>query len=104
MKLVFCTCPPAEAESLVRQLLEERLIGCANIIPGVRSLYRWKGAIEEETEAVLFMETPSGRADAALARLAELHSYDVPKIVVLDPERCSAEYLGWLRGVTTPDR
>ena len=50
MRVVFCTCPPDEAKSLAQRLVEERLIACANILPGVTSVYRWEGAICEDDE------------------------------------------------------
>ncbi len=96
MRIIFATCSPAEAEPLVERLLEERLIGCANILPGVRSHYVWEGSICRDEEVVLFMETTDQRCEAATARLRALHSYDVPKIVVLDPLDVDARYLGWL--------
>lgn len=99
MRIIFATCSPAEAEPLVERLLEERLIGCANIVPGVRSLYVWKGEICRDEEVVLFMETTSEQAGAATQRLRELHSYDVPKIVVLDPMDVDADYRVWLSEV-----
>ena len=92
MRLIFCTCSPEEAEGLVRQLLEERLIGCANLIPGVRSLYHWEGRICDDGEVVLFMETAAEQVGAACARLAELHGYDVPKIIVIDPDHVHPGY------------
>lgn len=100
MRVIFCTAPPDAAPGLVRTLLEERLIGCANIIPGVRSMYWWEGAIQDDTEVVLLIETPTERLDAAIARLGELHPYEVPKIVALDPAAVNAPYVAWLRGVT----
>ncbi len=103
MRLIFSTCSEREAEGLVRQLLEERLIGCANVVPRVRSLYRWEGGICDDTEVVLFMESPADLVDRACARLGELHSYDVPKIIVLEPERVNAEYRAWLIDEATGD-
>lgn len=85
---------------MATRLLEERLIGCCNIVPGVRSLYWWEGELCRDEEVVMFMETTADRIEAATARLAELHPYDVPKIVVLDPESCDPRYLDWLRAVT----
>jgi periplasmic divalent cation tolerance protein len=86
----------------VRKLLEERLIGCANILPQVRSMYWWEGAIQDDGEVVLLMETPAARVDAAVARLEELHPYDVPKIVAIDAATVNAPYLAWLQQVTAP--
>jgi periplasmic divalent cation tolerance protein len=99
MRVIFATCSPAEADGLVERLLEERLIGCANLVPGVRSHYVWKGEICRDEETVLFMETTKERVEAAMQRIRELHSYDVPKIVVLDSTDVDADYGAWLAEV-----
>ena len=65
MRLIFSTCSLAESDALVNKLLEERLIGCANLIPGVRSRYWWEGEICSDEEVVLLMETSSERTPAA---------------------------------------
>ena len=102
MRVILATCSPSEADSLARALLEERLIGCANLIPGVRSHYWWQGELCSDEETLLLMETPASRVAAATTRLRALHSYDVPKIVVLDPADCDPAYRAWLEGVTEP--
>jgi periplasmic divalent cation tolerance protein len=99
MRVLFCTAPVDAAPQLVRRLLEEKLIGCGNILPGARSLYWWQGAIQDDAEAVIWMETTAQRVDAAIARLAQLHPYDVPKIVALDPAAVNEPYGAWLRAV-----
>jgi periplasmic divalent cation tolerance protein len=102
MRVIFSTCSPAEAEGLAERLLAERLIGCANLVPGVRSLYRWEGELCRDEEVVLLMETTADRIEAATERLRALHSYDVPKIIVIDPAGCDPEYRSWLEGVIGP--
>ena len=70
---LYATAPDAgTAASLARALVEERLIACGNVLPGVRSVYRWEGAVTEDAEAVLICKTTAANADAAAARLAEL--------------------------------
>jgi len=100
MRVVFCTAPPDVAPNLVKTLVEERLIACGNVIPNVRSFYWWEGEVQDDEEAVLFMETASERVDDMMTRLRELHPYDVPKIVVLSPDAVNAEYLAWARKET----
>ncbi len=100
MRIIFATCTPAEADALSRSLLEEQLIACANQLPGVRSHYRWQDEICCDEEVVLLMETRATLVDRACARLRELHSYDVPKIIVLDPVGCDPAYRTWLKAVT----
>lgn len=97
LRLIVCTAPPDRADKLARALLDERLIGCCNLIPAVRSLYWWEGAIQDEAEVVMLMETPIERLDAALAALECAHPYQVPKILVFAPDSAHAPYLAWLR-------
>ena len=100
MRVILATCSPDEADSLAERLLGERLIGCANLVPGVRSLYHWHGELCRDEEVLMLMETSDELAEAAARRLRELHSYDVPKIITLDPADCDPDYLAWLRQVT----
>lgn len=100
MRLIFATCAPGDAESLAEQLLDEHLIGCANLVPGVRSLYRWQGELCRDEEVVMLMETTAELAETATRRLRELHRYGVPKIITLDPADCDPDYRAWLREVT----
>lgn len=102
MRIVFVTCPPGAGEALVRTLLQERLVACGNILPGVRSLYRWKGELCDEPEEVLLMETADARLEAMMSRLAELHPYEVPKILAIDPADGWAPYLRWVDDETSP--
>ena len=99
MRILFATCSPQESDALVGTLLEERLIGCANVVPGVRSHYWWEGEICHDEEVLLFMETDDETVPAATRRLRELHSYDVPKILVLEPSDCDADYRSWLEAI-----
>ena len=93
--VVITTVPPAEADRIVRTLVEERLVACGNIVPSVRSLYVWKGELCNEEEALVVMETPRDRLSAATARLRALHPYECPKILVLDPTTVNGDYLAW---------
>jgi len=99
LQILFVTCAPRQADSLARTLLEERLVGCVNAIPGVVSHYWWQGAIERDEEVVLLMETTRERVAEAVTRLRALHDYDVPKIVVIDSADVNADYAAWLQGV-----
>ena len=99
LRLIFCTAPEAAAPALARTLLEARLIGCANLLGGTRSLYWWEGAIQDESETLMLMECPVEHCAAAVEALSAAHPYDVPKILVLAPEQVNAPYLDWLRQV-----
>jgi periplasmic divalent cation tolerance protein len=94
--LLLVTAPEAEARTLARRLVEERLAACGNVIPGVSSVYRWKGEVEEATEALLILKAPRAGGDALLRRIPELHSYDVPEILVLEVADGHPPYLDWV--------
>jgi periplasmic divalent cation tolerance protein len=99
MKLVIVSCSPGEAASLLDALLSERLVGCGNILPTVRSHYWWQGELCRDEESLLLMETEDDRISALMQRIPALHSYDVPKIVALEITDALPAYAGWLRGV-----
>lgn len=102
LRLLFCTAPADAAPALARQLLDARLIGCANLIPAVRSLYWWEGEIQDDAEVVMLMECPVQREAEAIAALCEAHPYDVPKVLALEPGAVNEPYLAWLRAACTP--
>jgi len=89
---------PEEAARLARTLVEERLAACASLIPGVESIYRWKGEVESATETMLLIKTGADQLAALEARLLELHSYETPEFLVLRVEAGSHPYLDWLQG------
>ncbi|MGE3477422.1 MAG: divalent-cation tolerance protein CutA [Rhodospirillaceae bacterium] len=89
-----------EALRIGRTLVNERLAACANILDGVHSIYRWQGAVEEAQEVVLILKTRTPLARKAIARVAALHSYDVPCAVAYDMSNGLAAYLDWI-GVAT---
>lgn len=82
---------------VVRQLLEESLIACGTILPGATSLYLWEGKIEEASEVILLIKTDQERSVPCMARLKEIHPYDVPEIILLEPEEVSGAYASWVR-------
>lgn len=86
-----------EARRIARLLVEERLAACANILAPCRSIYRWQGKVEEADEVPVIFKAASEGADALLARIAALHSYDVPAAVVWPIEATLAAYGEWVR-------
>ena len=98
---VLVTTAPDEATAarLARTLVEEKLAACVNVIPGVRSTYRWEGAVEEAAECLLVLKTTADAADAATARLVALHPYDVPEALLFTPQAGAADYLAWVVGM-----
>lgn len=90
-----------DAAALGRTLVEERLAACVNLLPAMSSIYRWQGAVETSNERQLVIKTTVGRVEALQRRIAELHPYDVPEILVLPVLEASTAYAAWLRDSTT---
>ena len=93
--VVLVTAPNAEAATLARTLVEERLAACVNQL-AVSSTYRWKDAVQVDNETLLVIKTTDDRAVALETRVQELHSYDVPEFIVVEPTAVSDTYLDWL--------
>jgi periplasmic divalent cation tolerance protein len=89
-----------EAERIGRIVVEERLAACINILPGVRSIYRWKGKIESADEVAAILKTSHDSANALIARIAALHSYDVPCVVNWPVDKVLRSYSDWVEGST----
>lgn len=85
-----------EASKIARTLIEEKLIACANIVPGIRSIYRWKGEICDDPELMLIMKTQTELFPALQKRVRELHSYEVPEVVGFPITVGSSDYLDWV--------
>jgi periplasmic divalent cation tolerance protein len=95
--VVLSTCGSAEeAASIARALVERRLAACVNIVPGVRSVYRWKGAVEEAGEWLLIVKSSQALFERLEEELRRMHSYETPEIVALPVAAGSASYLEWL--------
>ena len=95
--LVLTTVPDdASAETIARTLVEEQLVACANLLAPMVSIYRWKDAVERDTERQLVMKTTRARVAALEKRLKELHSYELPEFIVLPVDSGSEAYLGWV--------
>ena len=91
-----------EAARIARALVEERLAACVNIIPGVRSIYRWQGKVEDDREVLMVIKTNAESLDKLEERVRALHSYEVPEIIALRIDRGSEPYLDWLAGSVLP--
>lgn len=97
MIYLFWTCAnEEEGEKVVRNLLDERLIACASLIPQVKSLYRWDGKIEEGCEVKVILKTKPQHFDAILSTIESLGSYDVPELAQVEPTKVNPAYLSWL--------
>jgi periplasmic divalent cation tolerance protein len=85
-----------ESARIAQALVEEKLAACVNIIGPVRSIYRWRGAIESAHEYMLIIKAPMRRLSTLERRVRELHSYEVPEIVAVSLAAGSAPYVAWL--------
>lgn len=90
------------AAAIARALVEERLAACVQVLPRMRSIYRWEGTVHDEPEALLVAKTCAARADALEARVRALHPYEVPEVVRLDVAGGSPAYLAWVLAETKP--
>jgi len=89
----------ASAEQVARQLLDESLVACANILPPMRSLYVWEGERGEAAEIGVLFKTDASLLDRATARLAELHPYETPAVLGWRTDTAAAPTREWLRGL-----
>ena len=87
-----------EAERIGRQMVDERLVACVNILGPCRSIYWWQGAVETADEVPAIFKTSRAMADVLIARIAELHSYDVPCVTVWPIDKLPVDYANWIEG------
>ena len=98
---VYTTWPTTvEAEKAGRTLVERRLAACVNILPGMISHYRWEGKVDRAEETVMIVKTRASLAPAVSDAVKELHSYDVPAILVMPLESVEKGYFAWLLAET----
>jgi periplasmic divalent cation tolerance protein len=101
--LVMVTAPTADkAAELARTLVEEGLAACGNVVPGLRSIYRWEGKVHDEPEALLLLKTRAALFEALRARVVEVHPYQCPEVLRLDVAEGHAPYLQWIRDNVRP--
>ncbi len=101
---MYITCAGAdEAEALGRALVEERLAACANVLPGVRSVYRWQGALQRDAEAALLLKTRAALFEPLERRVRELHGYEAPCVVAWPIASASEPYARWVLKQTRED-
>jgi len=100
--LVLCTCPDvAWAESLAGSLVEQRLAACVNVLPDVRSTYRWEGSVERTQELLLLIKTTADRFDAVKEHIVFVHPYALPEVLAVNVAAGLDRYLDWVRSETT---
>jgi periplasmic divalent cation tolerance protein len=97
IRLVFTTfANPEDAARAVHTLVEEKVAACGTILPGARSIYRWKDAIEDTEESLVLLKTSVERFPDLERRLHAIHPYETPEIVALDPTAVSSDYADWV--------
>jgi periplasmic divalent cation tolerance protein len=103
--LILCTAPAKDdtASTLARGLVEARLAACVNILPEMRSVYRWQGEIHEDPEVQLLIKTRPELFAEIEQWIRQHHPYDVPELIALPVVQGSPAYLEWLQGETTQD-
>jgi len=92
-----------DAARVARVLVEERLVACANLLPGARSIYRWKTAVNDEREVVVLMKTRKQDWTALVSRLHELHPYETPECVAVRIAAGAPKYMAWLDEALAPE-
>ena len=95
--VVLSTVPADErGPALARALVDERLAACVNLVPGLRSIYRWQGALHDDSETLAIIKTTRARLPALLARLPALHPYQVPEVLAVPVVGGHLPYLAWV--------
>jgi periplasmic divalent cation tolerance protein len=98
VRVVFVTAPDAAVGAdLARALVADRLAACVNLVPQIRSFYRWNGEIHDDAEVLLIAKTRADRCEALAARVKDLHPYDLPEVLEVPAVGGSSPYLDWVR-------
>lgn len=93
-----------EARQIAAALVEARLVACANMLPGMKSIYRWQGEIQSDREVVLILKTQTSLVDMVTDKVKELHSYDCPCVVALSIAGGNPAFLDWIGEQTSSSR
>lgn len=102
--LVLSTCPDeATARQIAETLVEEHLAACVNLLPGITSIYRWEGQIQHDAEVLVLIKTTAERVSALIARVRDLHPYQVPEIIAVPIQEGLPDYLSWVKTCTNQD-
>ena len=100
--VVMATAPNEEvASDIARAVVTEKLAACCNIVPGLRSIYSWKGELCDDKEVLCIMKTRAELFDKLRERVVELHPYDVPEVIAVDIKAGHGPYLKWIEETTT---
>lgn len=98
---MMVTCPDEKnAESIANALIEKKIAACVNIIPKIKSLYRWKNKIEKSFETLMIIKTKENLFSLVKEEVLKVHPYEVPEIVCLKIEKGYEKYMEWIEEVT----
>jgi len=97
LKIIYTTVATREdGLNLAKALVHEHLAACGNVLPEMDAVYRWKGTLREEREVAVIFKTTASQAGAAMARICELHSYDIPAVEIWPVDRAPKEFAKWV--------
>jgi len=101
--IVFSTVPSVEVGTeIARDLVENMIAACVNIVPRIKSVYEWDGEIVEENESLLIIKTKQLFMDTLIERISEIHPYDIPEIIAMPVVEGNREYLNWIDSAIGP--
>lgn len=99
--VILSTCPDADTAARIgRTLVEESLAACVNVVPGIRSIYLWRGEAQDEPEALMIMKTTADKLPGLKKRLLALHPYELPEVVALSAAGGHDAYFDWVAAAT----
>ena len=98
IRVVLCTVPQNRAEAMARALVNNRLCACVNIVPAVKSVYRWEGKISQNVESLMVIKTTEEAFPALADFIKSHHPYSVPEIISLPVSEGNPDYMGWVEG------
>ena len=101
--VVYVTCPPDQSTTIATTIIEEQLAACVNILPHVRSIYRWEGEVCDDGESLLMINTVASGFERLRQRIERIHPYDVPEIIALDVREGHLPYLAWVAESVLPE-
>jgi periplasmic divalent cation tolerance protein len=93
---VLVTCPPDKAQAIAGALVEERVAACVNVVPSLSSVYRWKGAVHVDSEALLIVKSTRDRFEALKQAVLRHHPYELPEVIAVPVDRGHTPYLEWV--------
>lgn len=94
--LSLVSCPQAQAEALARALVEQQLAACVSVLPGMLSVYRWQGTVEQASEALLLIKHPAQDFAALKDAVLRLHPYELPELLMVSVDAGHRPYLDWV--------